>query len=362
MFKYVRIYISTAVALVCVLTLLFPSENISIARLILCGRTYNVASIGLRRVICFSILIVCNVVTYNIAILLFLLAAAMEAPDFDIDALNSALHSIETSSCRAAGASGVFDNVIEHEEKILDYFEEDDLDFIDHDWDRLEADLGVGLATLGSFTSSANWTVDFDQLFEQLPANWLDNFEQPCKQLPTRTAGPVNRLPALFAHAFDTQSMTDFYAKGSSSPQRPEQTPLHDQTNRRQGHSSNNDATPTPAEQLSKPSVWKIIRHVRSREPNWMSSSNVIAVRRIIREKTGIVPKSWQISVMLDVVYTRKDVVVSAGTGSGKSLPYQLIPFIKEDAIVLVILPTIALMYDQVCITICPVTCQEFIC
>ena len=51
---------------------------------------------------------------------------------------------------------------------------------------------------------------------------------------------------------------------------------------------------------------------------------------------------------MLDTVYEKKDVVVSAGTGSGKSLPYQLIFLIKKENIVLVVSPTIALMSDQV--------------
>ena len=51
---------------------------------------------------------------------------------------------------------------------------------------------------------------------------------------------------------------------------------------------------------------------------------------------------------MFDIVNAQKDVVVLAGTGSGKSLLYQLIPLIKTNAIVLVVLPTIALMCDQV--------------
>ena len=76
------------------------------------------------------------------------------------------------------------------------------------------------------------------------------------------------------------------------------------------------------------------------------------AVRWTIKEKTGITAKPWQVSVMLDVVYAQKDIIVSAGTGSDKSLPYQLIPLIKTNAIVLVISPTIALMCDQVCFTV----------
>ena len=50
---------------------------------------------------------------------------------------------------------------------------------------------------------------------------------------------------------------------------------------------------------------------------------------------------------MGNIIYKKKDVVVAADTGSGKSLPYQLLLFIKKNVIVLVILPTIALMIDQ---------------
>ena len=58
-------------------------------------------------------------------------------------------------------------------------------------------------------------------------------------------------------------------------------------------------------------------------------------------------PKPWQVSIMGNIIYKKKDIVVSAGTGSGKSLLYQLLPLIKKNAIVLVILFTIALMADQ---------------
>ena len=285
--------------------------------------------------------------TRDIAIFFKKLTAAMEAPDFDMNALENSLPGIDASDCRAAGGDNVHNNVIEQEpESILDYFDEDDLDFVDSDWDRLEVNPRVELATPASIPDSADWRIDdLDQLLEQLP---------------TTPVEPTYRcLPASFVPAFDTQSVRDFYHQGSSSPQRPEQTPTQDQTNRRHSDHSDNELTPTPVDPvLSKPSVWKIIRHVRSREPNWMSKSDVTAVRRTITEKTGIVPKPWQVSVMLDAVYTQKDVVVLAGTGSGRSLPYQFIPFIKENAIVLVILPTIALMNDQVRSTICPVTDQ----
>ena len=51
-------------------------------------------------------------------------------------------------------------------------------------------------------------------------------------------------------------------------------------------------------------------------------------------QNTGMTPKPWQVNVMLDAVYTQKNVDASAGTGSGKSLPYQLIPLVKANAIV----------------------------
>lgn len=55
---------------------------------------------------------------------------------------------------------------------------------------------------------------------------------------------------------------------------------------------------------------------------------------------------------MIDMIYKKKDIVFSAGTESSKSLPYQLIPLIRDRVIVLVVLPIIALMTDQVCLPI----------
>ena len=85
----------------------------------------------------------------------------MEAHNFNVDALGSALCAIETSDCRAVGANNVFDDVNEQEKDILDYFVEDDLDFIDNDWDCLDVDAagiatGVDAAT-SLLPSSADW-------------------------------------------------------------------------------------------------------------------------------------------------------------------------------------------------------------
>ncbi len=42
----------------------------------------------------------------------------------------------------------------------------------------------------------------------------------------------------------------------------------------------------------------------------------------MIKEKVDIMPKPWQVNAMIDTVYKKKDVVILAGTGSGKSLSY----------------------------------------
>ncbi len=84
----------------------------------------------------------------------------------------------------------------------------------------------------------------------------------------------------------------------------------------------------------------------------------VAIIRQTIKKKVDIMPKPWHVSAMIDTVYKKKDVVISAGTGSGKSLPYQLIPLIKEEAIVLVVLPTIVLMTNQVYLSIITFYCK----
>ncbi len=48
------------------------------------------------------------------------------------------------------------------------------------------------------------------------------------------------------------------------------------------------------------------------------------------------------------MVYKKNDIVISASTRSDKSPSYQLILLIKKEAIVLVVLPTIAFLTNQV--------------
>ncbi len=51
----------------------------------------------------------------------------------------------------------------------------------------------------------------------------------------------------------------------------------------------------------------------------------------------------------MDITKCKSDVCAIAGTNAGKSLVYQSIPIVTGGS-VLVILPTIALIEDQVCI------------
>ncbi len=86
---------------------------------------------------------------------------------------------------------------------------------------------------------------------------------------------------------------------------------------------------------------------------------NIVAIiRRTIKEKVDIMLKPWQVSIMINTVYKKKDVVMSTGRGSGKSLPYHLIPLIKEEAIVLMVLPIVTFMTDQICLSVITFYCK----
>lgn len=42
----------------------------------------------------------------------------------------------------------------------------------------------------------------------------------------------------------------------------------------------------------------------------------------MIKEKVGIMSKPWQVSIMIDMIHNKKDVIILAGTRFGKSLSY----------------------------------------
>lgn len=84
----------------------------------------------------------------------------------------------------------------------------------------------------------------------------------------------------------------------------------------------------------------------------------VTTICQMIKEKVDIMPKLWQVNVIIDTIYKKKDIVISASTRSGKSLPYQLISLMKEGAIVFVVLPTIVLIINQMCLPVITFYCK----
>ena len=62
----------------------------------------------------------------------------------------------------------------------------------------------------------------------------------------------------------------------------------------------------------------------------------------------GFSIKNYQALVVADILDKKHDVFVIAGTGSGKSLVYQVLPFLLDRPIILVVCPTLSLMGEQV--------------
>ena len=150
----------------------------------------------------------------------------------------------------------------------------------------------------------------------------------------------VSPLPYPF---FDTQSEAAYYAIESSSPSM--QTPTGSQINRDETAPNEADTIPRPENKKSVPN-WKIISHVRKSQKKW--GNKITFIRKTFKREAGLTSKPWQLRVLYNIVYLQMNVVVSAGTGSGKSLPYMLIPLILIRTIVLVVSPTIALMNNQI--------------
>ena len=63
----------------------------------------------------------------------FISSATIESHNFDVDALSGAFCAIKTFDYCAVGFNSVSGTINEQDKDILDYFLEDDLDFIDND-------------------------------------------------------------------------------------------------------------------------------------------------------------------------------------------------------------------------------------
>ena len=66
-----------------------------------------------------------------------------------------------------------------------------------------------------------------------------------------------------------------------------------------------------------------------------------------IQEKFRYQPKPWQVAMIMNIMYGKNDVIVSAETGTGKSLIYQAVSLMNPEAIVLTITSIISLIKDQ---------------
>lgn len=75
--------------------------------------------------------------------------------------------------------------------------------------------------------------------------------------------------------------------------------------------------------------------------------ANYKKVCQAIQGKFEYQLKSWQVAVIMDIVYGKIDVIVSARIRKSKSLIYQAVSLINSRAIILIIIPIITFMKDQ---------------
>ncbi|CAD6909453.1 unnamed protein product [Tilletia controversa] len=73
----------------------------------------------------------------------------------------------------------------------------------------------------------------------------------------------------------------------------------------------------------------------------------MIQLLRDFHEDAGFIPEQWQLEVICCLA-AGWDVVLSAGTGRGKSLIWEIAAFLHPDKIFLVIVPLQAIEIDQV--------------
>ncbi|KAE8180749.1 hypothetical protein CF328_g9066 [Tilletia controversa] len=89
-------------------------------------------------------------------------------------------------------------------------------------------------------------------------------------------------------------------------------------------------------------------RATRSRNKSTQAAHvNMIQLLRDFHEDAGFIPEQWQLEVICCLA-AGWDVVLSAGTGRGKSLIWEIAAFLHPDKIFLVIVPLQAIEIDQV--------------
>jgi superfamily II DNA helicase RecQ len=81
-------------------------------------------------------------------------------------------------------------------------------------------------------------------------------------------------------------------------------------------------------------------------DPNHLRAHYILRALNVARAMYSIKLHDWQAAAIADVLMHR-DVVVSAGTGSGKSIIFQTLPYTVQNGIILVVSPLLSIMYDQ---------------
>jgi ATP-dependent helicase YprA (DUF1998 family) len=94
------------------------------------------------------------------------------------------------------------------------------------------------------------------------------------------------------------------------------------------------------------PSPKKKIRFIEA-NINAPWTSDMQARAEIIDEKFKCRPRDWQAHA-IQAICDGRDVLIRAGTGTGKSLVFQAMTLVRDDAIVLVVAPLNGLMENQV--------------
>ena len=102
-----------------------------------------------------------------------------------------------------------------------------------------------------------------------------------------------------------------------------------------------------PGDQVAAPGVDLAYERVDEDGVN-LDEERYRRVVETVRSRFGFEVKRYQAAVVADILDKKHDVFVIAGTGSGKSLIYQVLPFLVKQPIILVVCPTLSLMGDQV--------------
>ena len=212
------------------------------------------------------------------------------------------------------------------ESNTLETFDRANPDLIDHNLDDLDNDFEYLFPTPPLLVHSVGWEktndlsaiIDRGQYQEDLPSDNIFIPNNPLAKIAMQDIVNINSARAtqtLFNILFDTKNIANFYIISSSSL-------LAHYYSEERKDSTIKDDTNQPPDNLALRQKWEIIRHVGSKKPYWTLDNIATTICQMIKEKIDIMPKPWQVNAMINIVYKKKDVVISAGIRFGKSQLY----------------------------------------